>query len=111
MQITTADSTAILFAATDGNLYLKPLSDSADPSDTSVFFYGDQASGIVITDYAQRFISIYQPTMDTYGVSRIRLHNITHVPVSSHMVYVYSLISSLPFHIFLSSPNFVVCSS
>jgi len=100
MQITTADSTAVLFSASDGNLYLKPLLDSADPSDTSVFFYGDQSTGIVMTDYAQRFISIYQSTMATYGVSRIRLHNITHVPVSSRMVYVIFSSFSPPFPLF-----------
>jgi hypothetical protein len=89
MQITTFDNSAIVFTSTNGNLYLKPLTDSADPSDTSVFFYGDAGSGLVNFDYNQRFFHIYQPTMTNYGVSRLRLHNITSIPNTSRMVYVH----------------------
>jgi len=59
--------------------------DSDGGLDTSTFFQSD-LSGMVTGDYNGRLFHMYQGEMDTYNVSRIRLHDEDSLPVSSVLV-------------------------
>lgn len=86
-QITSPDGVNTAFASSNGNLYLEPtpLDSDSDGFDTSTLFYGDD-DGNLYSDYDGRMPHIYSAELQAYGVSRLRFHDPTAMPVTSEFV-------------------------
>ncbi|KAF3912501.1 hypothetical protein ABW20_dc0106467 [Dactylellina cionopaga] len=86
VQILSPDGKAIVFVTAGGSLHMKNTPASGDISDTSAYFVADSNTGRILFDQNQRLFHFYTPSMDSYGVSRFRMHNTTSIPNSARMV-------------------------
>lgn len=87
VQVTSPDFVNIAFASSNGNLYLEMQDTNSSSSgiDTTTLFWAD-AEGDIYSDYNDRVLHIYSEEAATYGVSRLRLHNVTELPNTSVLV-------------------------
>jgi hypothetical protein len=87
VQITSPDFVNIAFGSENGNLYLEQ--EAADNSssgvDTTTLFWAD-SDGNIYSDYNDRLFHIYSGEAATYGVSRLRLHDVSDLPNTSVLV-------------------------
>ncbi|EPS45117.1 hypothetical protein H072_909 [Dactylellina haptotyla CBS 200.50] len=92
MNILSPDGKGVVFSTAGGNLHIKETSDEAiNIADTAIQFSGDAITGRVFFDATGRFFHYYTQTMESYGISRIRLHNTSHVPETASMVMLVPL--------------------
>ncbi len=78
-----------MYSSWDGNLFVAP----ANATNLTMVTGGSQLTQmtwndkpVLLTDDRMRFIHYYPKTMDTLGISRIRLANWVHLPKSSRLI-------------------------
>lgn len=88
VQITTPDKNGTIVAAANGNMYAMPSAlIASDPSATSAsLFTQDEDENLIYSDAAGRVIFGYADTMQSMGVSRLRLGAVDAVPKSATLV-------------------------
>lgn len=118
INVTTSDNKYALTSAPDGSLFLSSLSSSSATliPGTSFASY----DGLVVSDYTDRLLHIYEPEIIAYGISRLRVAAFDHMPVSSQLVNlvpidydnnastpsIYVVVDTLGGHYFLVLCNF-----